>query len=291
MTPRSVLTVAVCLLLVSLVPAQGVAQTDPGSEGMVLIPGGTFEMGIDEEDLEELVEMGRKVPHMTLGHAESWFGDEIPRRTLAIESFYMDAHEVTNRQFRRFVEETGYEAQGDWEDHARSDRLDHPVVNVTWYDAEAYARWCGKRLPNEEEWEYAAIGGKDVKWFPWGDTPDPSRANYRHQGESFLAGLGRIFGGRAINTMPVGSFEPNGFGLYDMCGNVSEWVADTYGPYPGGQADDEPDADRGEDKVLRDGNWDSPNAVFIRLKDRRGVEPDSSSRERGFRCAKSSESS
>jgi len=166
--------------------------------------------------------------------------------------------------------------------------------------AEAYARWRGKRLPNEEEWEYAAIGGKDVKWFPWGDTPDPSRANYRHQGESFLAGLGRIFGGRAINTMPVGSFEPNGFGLYDMCGNVSEWVADACGPYPSSETDEDfehggdPRGGRGqpgEDKVLRDGNWDSPNAVFIRLKDRRGVEPDSSSRERGFRCAKSSESS
>ena len=275
----------------------GGRQAGPTLEGMVLLPGGTFEMGIDEEDLEELVEMGRKVPHMSLGHAESWFGDEVPKRTLAVESFYMDAYEVTNRQFQRFVEETGYQAQGDWEDHAGRDRLDHPVVNVTWFDAEAYARWCGKRLPTEKEWEYAAIGGRDVKWFPWGDSPDPSRANYRSQGESFLAGLGRLFGGRAINTMPVGSFEPNGFGLYDMCGNVSEWVADMYGPYPGGQSGGEsvrggrgrsgsreqPDAE----KVVRDGNWDSPNAVFIRLKDRRGVEPGSSTREMGFRCARS----
>jgi formylglycine-generating enzyme required for sulfatase activity len=294
------MTAAVCLLLVPMPPARGVAEqsaTDSTSpEGMVLIPGGSFEMGIDAEDLEELVEMGRKVPHMSLGHARAWFGDEIPRHTVAVESFYMDTYEVTNREFRRFVEETGYEAEGDWQDHARNDRLDHPVVNVSWHDAQAYAEWCGKRLPSEEEWEYAAIGGRDVKWFPWGDTPDPSRANYRHQGESFLAGLGRLLGGRKMNTMPVGSFEPNGFGLYDMCGNVSEWVASSYGPYPGAALDNGSDAGRdgragrqmqGDEKVRRDGNWDSPNAVFIRLKERRGEEPDSSGRETGFRCAKS----
>jgi len=302
MVQRVLVAVAVCLLLIGLPHAAGVvqapeSQADPTPEGMVLLPRGTFEMGIEEEDLAELAEMGRDVPHMSLGHAETWFGDEIPKRTMAVESFYMDAHEVTNQQFRRFVEETGYEAQGDWEEHAGRERLDHPVVNVSWHDATAYARWCGKRLPTEEEWEYAAIGGRDVKWFPWGDRPDPSRANYRSQGESFLAGLGRVFSGRAINTLPVGSFEPNGFGLYDMCGNVSEWVVDNYGPYPGSQAGNESGRggrgqsggreQPGADKVLRGGHWDSPNAVFIRLKDRRAVAPDVARQEFGFRCARS----
>lgn len=263
-----------------------------------MISAGTFEMGIDESDLEEFAEMGRNVPHMSVGHARDWFGDEVPRHTVNVESFYMDAHEVTNRQFRRFVEETGYEAEGDWDDHAGRDRLDHSVVDVTWNDAVAYAEWCGKRLPTEQEWEYAVTGGADVRWFPWGDSPDSSRADYRHQGESFLAGLGRLFGGRRLATKPVGSFEPNGFGLHDMCGNVSEWVADVYGPYPAVPAGEAVDIERrrpGEqaehdgERVVRDGNWDSPNAVFVRLKERRGKAADSSSRQVGFRCAWSGE--
>ncbi len=265
-------------------------------EGIALILAGRFEMGIAEEDLKHLVEMGRKVPHMSASHAYWWFGDEIPRHTVEIDSFYMDACEVTNRQFRQFVQKTGYKTQGNWQKYAAEDRMNHPVVNVTWNDATAYAEWTGKRLPTEAEWEYAAKGNKDVKWFPWGDTPDATCANYRYQGESFFAGIVRLLGLRKINTKPVESYKPNGFGLYDVCGNVSEWCEDTHKPYPGGPQEDWIYTRYGPfkknqkpvyGKVTRGGNWESPNPVFIRISGRDGFAPDYFSKQLGFRCAKS----
>jgi len=267
-------------------------------EGMVLIPAGTFEMGIDEEDLKQLVEMGRKVPHMSELHAKWWFGDEIPKHAIELDSFYMDKCEVTNKQFEQFVEETGYEAQGNWRKCAKKDRMDHPVVNVSWHDAKSYAQWAGKRLPTEAEWEYAAKGGKDVTWFPWGDSPDPQLANYRHQGETFFSGIPRLLGLIKVRTTPVGSYPPNGFGLYDMCGNVKEWCENERKPYPGGPKEDwiytrygpfREGAKPVYGRAVRGGSWLSPNAVFVRLTDRHRFEPDTSSWERGFRCAKSVE--
>jgi formylglycine-generating enzyme required for sulfatase activity len=271
---------------------------DQTPDGMVMIPGGSFEMGIAEEDLKDLVKMGRKVPHMDDDHAMWWFGDEIPAHVVEINPFLMDIHEVTNRQFCRFVEETGYQAQGDWLKHAGQDRMDHPVIQVTWHDAAAYARWAGKRLPTEAEWEYAARGGFDFKWFPWGDRPDPARANYRHQGESILAGLIKIAGLRPVSTKPVGLYEANGYGLHDMIGNVSEWCDATYKPYPGGPEEEYiykrygPYKEKEKPvygKVVRGGSWKSPNPVFIRLTHRGGFEPDHHHTVLGFRCAKSLE--
>jgi len=275
--------------------AGNVSQTS--KEGpMVLIRGGTFEMGIAEEDLRELSEMGKKVPHMNELLAKWWFGNEIPKHSVELDSFYMDIHEVTNRQFAEFVHSSGYQAEGEWEKYATEERAEHPVVNVTWNDANAYAKWAGKRLPTEAEWEYAAKGGKPVKWFPWGNSPDPTRANYRHQGESFLEGIPRLLGLRRINTKPVGSYEPNGFGLYDMCGNVSEWCQDDYEPYPGGLKEEwigtrwgpfKENQEPAHGKIVRGGNWNDPNAVFIRITKRSAKEPDSFERYRGFRCTKS----
>ena len=123
-------------------------------------------------------------------------------------------------------------------------------------------------------------------------------ANYRYQGESFFAGIWRIMGFRKIGTKPVGSYPANGFGLYDMIGNVSEWMEDYHRPYP--DATDCVDSYRqfgpwGEDqpnynnKVFRGGGWDDPNAVFIRITGRAGLPATSFSRSRGFRCVKSIE--
>ncbi len=271
------------------------AQETP--KGMVLIPGGTFEMGIAEEDLEVLVDMGKKVPHMSMTHAKWWFGDEVPKHVVEVEPFYLDTYEVTNRQFKQFIEEAKYDAQGEWEKYATEDRMDHPVVNVTWNDANAYAEWAGKRLPTEAEWEYAAKGGKDVKWFPWGDEPDGTKANYRHKGESFFAGVVRLMGLRKMGTKPVGSYEPNGFGVYDMVGNVSEWCVDTHQPYPNAPIADWPYIKRGPfakkdaktyyGKVQRGGNWNSPNPVYVRITGRTGFDPMTYNNNLGFRCAKS----
>ncbi len=272
----------------------GIAPQPP--EGMVLIPGQTFQMGIDQSDLPTLVKMGHKVPHMDSLNALWWFGDEIPRHPVTLDSFYIDRYEVTNAQFAQFVRATGYKAQGNWQKYARKSRENHPVVNVTWNDAQAYARFAGKRLPTEAEWECAARGGRPVKWFPWGNNPDPTRANYRAQGESFFAGLIRIIGLRKMGTKPVGSYPPNGYGLYDVCGNVSEWCANERKPYPGALSQKWFYTKYGPHgsgknpfygKAIRGGNWESPNSVFIRITNRRGEKPDYFSRNLGFRCVRS----
>ena len=261
---------------------EGMLPQDPPA-GMVLIPGGLLHQGIYPEDLESLMSIGKDVPHMNYDHAHSWFGDEIPAHKIQIKDFYMDATEVTNAQFRHFVETTGYQPEGKWEKYAEEERSDHPVVNVTWNDAAAYASWAGKRLPAEAEWEYAARGGRRVKWYPWGDTADSSNANYRYQGESFWDGLVRLVGFRDMNTQPTGSYPANGYQLYDMVGNVSEWCADEYAAYPGGTIIEE----EYSRKVVRGGSWEASNPVFIRITHRHGISPGYSDWDLGFRCAKS----
>lgn len=265
----------------------------PAPEGMVFVPGGTFEMGVAEEDLKELVEMGRKVPHMSPLLAKWWFGDETPAHTVDVSPFYLDVHEVTNQRFRQFASETGYKTQGNWERHASGKRAKHPVVNVTWHDARAYCEWAGKRLPSEAEWEYAAKGGKDVKWFPWGDTPDGTCANYRYAGETILTAL---FEWGRVKTKAVGSYAPNGYGLYDMCGNVREWCENERRPYPGGPQEEwiytrfgpfREDEKPVYGRAARGGSWDSPNAVFVRLNERGGRTADTAATDLGFRCAQS----
>lgn len=264
--------------------------------GMALIPGGTFEMGIDEEDLEELVAMGHSIPHMRMDIARTWWSNEIPRHSVKIDSFYMDTHEVTNAQFREFTQATGYKAQGNWQKFSTEDRADHPVVNVSWNDARAYAEWAGKRLPTEAEWEYVAKGGKHVKWFPWGDTPDATKANYQSEGETIIRDLRERILGKKMNTKAVGSYEPNGYGLYDVVGNVEEWCEDAYRPYPGGlpwnhEVYQKPWGSRTKwsesQKVVRGGHWGSLNHAYVRITMRGSLDPDSYRDSLGFRCAKS----
>ena len=269
-------------------------------QAMVPIPAGRFEMGIDEEDLEELVEMGTRIPHMRMAIARTWWSNEMPRHTVKVDSFYMDTHEVTNAQFGQFVRETGYKAEGHWQKYAKKDRIAHPVVNVTWNDAKTYAKWAGKRLPTEAEWEYAAKGGKNVKWFPWGDTPDPTKANYQHKGETIFRDLRERILGKKINTKAVGSYEPNGYGLFDILGNVEEWCEDAYKPYLGGlpwnhEIYKKPWGSRRKwsesQKVIRGGHWGSLNPAYMRITKRSNAYPDDSSYFRGFRCAKSRDDS
>jgi formylglycine-generating enzyme required for sulfatase activity len=258
---------------------------------MVLVPAGNYQIGIDSSDIAELVKIGKDVPHMNYSHASWWYGDEVPKHTVAIDSFYIDIHEVTNRQYLEFTKATGYKAEGDWRKYAAPERMSHPVVNVTWNDASAYAKWAGKRLPTEEEWEVAARGGKQVKWFPWGNKPDPTKCNYRAEGESFFDGVIRLLGFRKINTTPVMSYPPNGYGIYDVCGNVSEWCASDFSPYPGNLTDDEiyfahSKNPKVHEKVIRGGNWESSNPVFIRITNRRGNLKKYFSYHLGFRCVK-----
>ncbi len=260
----------------------GVLFSQSPPPDMVKIPSAPFDMGIDSSDLPRLTQLGKDVPHMSPEHAREWFSDEIPRHTVSVAGFYMDKYEVTNEQFRAFVQATGYKARGNWEKYAGPGRENHPVVNVTWYDADAYAKWAGKRLPTEAEWEYAARGGRNEEWFPWGNEADGSHANWRYQGESFWDGIIRIMGLRSMGTREPGQYAPNGFGLYDMCGNVAEWCFDTYHGY----TEKAEDSETTGKKVIRGGSWQTPNPVFLRITNRTAAAPDHFSNDLGFRCVK-----
>ncbi len=247
---------------------------------MVWIQGGHFLMGTDAKKLPELEKLGRNVPHMNEHNAAYWFSDEIPRHPVNVKSFWMDAHEVTNRQYREFVMATGYHAQGNWERWATEERDDFPVLNVSWHDADAYARWAGKRLPTEAEWEYAACAGSCGTFFPWGDEPDTARANFGHM-ETFFTGIFRLLHVAKPGALPVCSFPANAYGLHDMIGNVTEWCADLYTGYPGCGETEPP---RGTRHVIRGGCW-MYNPVFCRIQNRGGLPADKVDFRFGFRCA------
>lgn len=202
---------------------------------LVLIPGGTFLMG-EEGD-----------------------GDYSPPHEIYIDSFYLDKHEVTNALYFEFCSETESKLPEFWgmeEFHSGPDFPNHPVVGISWREAKAYAEWAGKRLPTEAEWEFAARGGLTGMAYPSSDALDSSLANYTIEG-------------KAKGTVRVGSFPANGYGLYDMAGNVNEWVADYYGPdYYGISPEKNPAGpEKGKFRVIRGGGWHSGpycNRVYFR---------------------------
>lgn len=199
---------------------------------MVLIPAGDFQMG---------------------------YG---PYHTVYLDAFYIDRYEVTNAQYLQFVEATGHrEPMGTalfngwrkdfrpWSDE-RFNGYDQPVVCVSWDDAKAYCDWVGKRLPTNAEWEKAARGGLNYMDYPWGNILTHDFANY--------GGIG--LKDEWKYTAPVGSFEPNGYGLYDMAGNVWEWVADYWGRggrdrYANPQRWNPRGIDTVSSRLMRGGSW------------------------------------
>jgi sulfatase modifying factor 1 len=193
--------------------------------------------------------------HFRMG-SEDFRPEEAPVRDVAVESFWIDAHDVTNAQFSRFVKETGYrtvaersdppgsfvfsppaEIRAQWwrfvaganwrhpegPDSDLTGRQNHPVVQVAFDDAQAYARWVGRALPTEAQWEYAARGGRDgaaFLWNPGQDTGEAPMANH-WRGEFPVTDRGS---NGYKGTSPVGCFPANGYGLYDMVGNVWQWT-------------------------------------------------------------------
>ena len=241
-----------------------------GKDGapMILIPAGEFQMG-----------------------RNSISNDEKPVHTVYVDAFYMDKYEVTNAQYRKFVKATGHRepegygyVNGKFQSEFKplSDKNfngdDQPVLCVSWGDAKAYAEWAGKRLPTEAEWEKAARGGLSGKKYPWGDEePDVDgtyRANYRGEGDGYEY------------AAPVGSFAPNGYGLYDMAGNVWEWCADWYDEsyYWNSPGSNPTGPGPGASRVLRGGSW--PYALsLLRVANRHFLNPSLSNSSHGFRCA------
>lgn len=162
-----------------------------GGVELVSIPAGEFQMGEGEDGY-----MG-------------------PVHKVSLKAFYLGKYEVTNAQYKEFCDATKkkYPKNPVWDANYFLKKPDYPVINVSWHDADAFAKWAGGRLPTEAEWEYAARGGSTTKYY-WGDEWSPDYVNDGH--------------GKWKNASPVGSFPPNPFGLYDMIGNVWEWVSDWY---------------------------------------------------------------
>ena len=254
--------------------------TPPVIQRMVLIPAGTFEMGSEDEEALD---------------------SEQPVHTVHLDAFYMDVYEVTNAQFKAFVDENPQWQKDNIEDRFHNGyylvhwtdtdypagKADHPVVFVSWYAAMAYAEWAGKRLPTEAEWEYAARGGLAGQKYPLGDELTPDNANY-----------GRNVGG----TTPVGQYAANGYGLYDMTGNVWEWCLDAWdedfyaasdnsrNPIAGGEtvqgllenfAPNPTDSQR----VLRGGSW-GYSAQSLRVASRLWSPAAPTNSSNGFRCVR-----
>ncbi len=239
--------------------------SNKGNSGMVIIPSGTYSMG---------------------GTGKLARADEFPKHLVQVDSFWMDAHEVTNAQFREFVEATGYKTIAEriptweeirdqlppgtpkppdsvfvagsmvfqptdgpvnldsyfqwwaWQPNANwkqpdgpassiERKADHPAVHICWYDAAAYCKWRGGRLPTEAEWEWAARGRLTDNTYPWGNE-HINQNGYKANSWQGDFPYENIAADGYLTTAPVKSFEPNGFGLYDMAGNIWEWCSDWY---------------------------------------------------------------
>ena len=262
-------------------PEQGPRPTAP-DQAPVLVKGGTFYMGTDANDLNDIAaSIGLSSTQPLL--------PEVPAHRVTIDDFHMDRISVTNRAFAEFVV-----ANPDWskpavtersnrylehwtDNRPPDDRLDHPVTFITWHSAVAYCEWRSKRLPTEAEYEWASQDGTSNARYPWGDDlPSGDVVNW---------------GGNGIDTtVPVASYDPNARGLYDMSGNVWHFTAD---PWLGSYASaftredaEEAASNPNQRRVVRGGSFGA-NAANLRVRYRDSHRPFDAREMVGFRCARS----
>ena len=288
------------------------AEAERLAVGLARVPAGVFTMG--------------SVDHLAYpGDGEG------PLRSVELSAFEIDIHAVSNEDFAAFVADTGYRTESEelgWsfvfagllpDDYpptrAADDapwwrqvegaswrspegpgsnitqRLDHPVVHVSWNDASAYARWTGKLLPTEAQWERAARGGLESQPYPWGDqlTPDGAHRMNVWQGV-FPTENSRDDGW--FGTCTVDSYAPNGFGLYNTTGNVWEWCRDWFDVFHDASPPADPTGPRdGELKVLKGGSFLCHESYCLRYRTaaRQGLTADSATSNTGFRCVRALE--
>eukprot|EP00075_Anas_platyrhynchos_P034099 XP_027323352.1 formylglycine-generating enzyme isoform X1 [Anas platyrhynchos] len=290
-------------------PGGGSGSGSGRSGPMVAIPGGVFTMGTDEPEI--------------------WQDGEGPARRVRLNGFYMDQHEVSNEDFERFVNATGYlteaEKFGDsfvfegmlseevkseihqavaaapwwlpvkganWKHPEGPDsnifnRMDHPVLHVSWNDAVAFCTWAGKRLPTEAEWEYSCRGGLENRLFPWGNKLQPKGQHYANIWQGVFPSNNTAEDGYK-GTAPVTAFPPNGYGLYNIVGNAWEWTSDWWAvQHSAEEAHNPTGPSSGTDKVKKGGSYMCHKSYCYRYRcaARSQNTPDSSASNLGFRCA------
>ncbi|MFH0755696.1 MAG: formylglycine-generating enzyme family protein [Bacteroidota bacterium] len=249
---RYTIAAITCSICVTLT---GQTDPEPAPDGMTLIPGGTFLMGTSSS----------QQPIAT------------PAHRVKLNSFYMDTREVSNKAYYEFCMATGHRLPEFWGMELYKSGTafpDHPVVGVSQFDACEFAEWAGKRLPTEAEWEYAARGGLEGFDFPFGEKAIRSKARYNDpEAEK--------------GPVPTGSYEPNGYGLYDMSGNVWEWVSDWFqaGYYSESPEENPRGPGWGTFRVFRGGGWHS-GAGCSSVYNRNALPQHWVDMAGGFRCVK-----
>ena len=236
------------------------------ADGMIFIPGGTYRMGSNKKK------------------------NEYPIHSVTLSGFYLDKHEVTVEEYRRFCKATRRKMpkQPQWNDE------DHPIINVTWLDARDYAKWANKRLPTEAEWEYAARGTRRSFYYTYGSSSHHGK-NYGniadesfHQIKAQFPIVEKYYDGY-VYTAPVESYPPNVFGLYDMEGNVLEWCADWYSDkyYKTSPKVNPKGPQKGRYKVIRGASWNR-GFRYLRATYRTYYPVKADYEFLGFRCARDS---
>lgn len=286
----------------------GVRRLGRHEHRLVHVPAGSFRMGAEGEGFPA--------------------DGEGPVREVRLKAFAIDSFPVTNADFAEFADATGYVTEAErygwsfvfqafladpegfravpaapwWRQvhgatwrrpegpgSAVDDRLDHPVVHVSWHDASAYCAWAGVRLPTEAEWERAARGGLEGRRYPWGDALRPGGEHRCNIWQGEFPGLNTGEDGW-VGTSPVGAYPPNGYGLYDVAGNVWEWCADWFGAGPDGRALTDPQGPRhGPGRVVKGGSYlcHASYCNRYRVAARTFNTPDSATGHMGFRVARS----
>jgi iron(II)-dependent oxidoreductase len=260
--------------------AKTLRQSQNVPEGMLFVPEGRFYMGAQKDRIIEFMEpfypqrVMQSEQELSLVLETVGYTSEMPRHIARTDSIYMDRTEVTNEQYKEFLDETERPPPADWPGKTyREGEGQMPVTGVSYDDARAYAEWAGKRLPTEAEWEKAARG-VDGRFFPWGNVFDRSACRHMRQ--------------NGAGPAEVGSY-PNGaspYGVLDLTGNVWEWTSSPFEPYPDHTGRDERAPYSSDYRVLRGGAWPQHDIKPIptRLTFRSPARPDRQSARLGFRC-------